>query len=440
MIPAKFLQDLSGRVDIVDVVGRYVPLKKRGTNFVGLCPFHAEKTPSFTVSPVKQVYHCFGCGVHGTTIGFLMEHMELTFPDAVDALAKLANMTVPDKPVSRGAAPVAGALAKPAPHVTKDFRETLLGVMRKACEFYCTRLHSSPQAIAYLKGRGVTDEVAQRFGVGYAPALWQGLEDAFDDYESAALVGAGLVVTSDRQDQHGRVRRYDLFRNRIMFPVLDAQGQVIGFGARAHDRSKPKYLNSPETALFSKGNELYGLFEARSAIRERGYVLVVEGYMDVLALAQCGFPNVVATMGTACTAAHVQKLLRQTDTIVFCFDGDTAGSRASRRALQACLPCAADNRTIRFLFLPPQHDPDSYVRELGAQAFAQQVKLAMPLSQFLFNEATLGRSLEHPEGRARALAEAKPLLQALPQNALRAQILRMFAQRLNVSPGEIGLS
>jgi len=436
MIPHSFLQDLLNRVDIVDVVGRYVQLKKGGANFMGLCPFHNEKSPSFTVSPTKQFYHCFGCGAHGTAIGFLMEHAGLTFPEAVNELAQSVGLTVPQEPspTRGGYGGSAGGQAQP---VSKAVTTALSDVMQTACDYYRKQLRGAPNAIQYLKKRGLTGEIALRFGLGYAPDGWQNLEAAFSDYRDAALVDAGLVIVSEKQDAQGQARRYDRFRERIMFPIRNVKGQVIGFGGRVLDGGEPKYLNSPETPLFNKGSELYGLFEARLAIREQGYVLVVEGYMDVVALAQLGFQNAVATLGTACTPIHVQKLMRQTDTVIFSFDGDAAGRRAARRALDACLPHAADNRTIRFLFLPPEHDPDSYVREFGSDAFAEQIERAMPLSQFLLNEVLAGKELDQPEGRARALFDAKPLLQALPANALRAQIMHMFADRLDVPFEEV---
>lgn len=434
VIPHSFLQDLLNRVDIVDVVGRYVQLKKGGANFMGLCPFHNEKSPSFTVSPTKQFYHCFGCGAHGTAIGFLMEHAGLTFPEAVQELAQSVGLTVPHEPSTRGGGGASGDY--PAP-VSKSVATALSDVMAAACDYYRKQLRGAPAAIQYLKNRGLTGEIAARFGLGYAPDGWQNLEAAFPNYRDDALVESGLVIVSEKTDAQGAARRYDRFRERIMFPIRNVKGQVIGFGGRVLGSGEPKYLNSPETPLFNKGSELYGLFEARLAIRERKYVLVVEGYMDVVALAQLGFPNGVATLGTACTPIHVQKLLRQTDTVIFSFDGDSAGRRAARRALEACLPHAADNRTIRFLFLPPEHDPDSYVREFGADAFSDQVERAMPLSQFLLNEAIAGKALDQPEGRAKALFDAKPLLQALPANALRAQIMHMIADRLDIPFEEV---
>jgi DNA primase len=440
VIPHAFLQDLLNRVDIVDVVGKFVQLKKGGANFMGLCPFHNEKSPSFTVSPTKQFYHCFGCGAHGTAINFLMEHGGLSFPEAVGELAQSVGLTVPREPSpSRGGygADKGGSGFERSAPVDSKAAAALSDLMQTACDYYRKALRGAPQAIQYLKKRGLTGEIAARFGLGYAPDGWQNLEAVFDDYRSDGLVEAGLVIVSEKLDAQGQPRRYDRFRERIMFPIRNVKGQVIGFGGRVLDGGEPKYLNSPETPLFSKGSELYGLFEARLAIREAHSVLVVEGYMDVVALAQLGFPNAVATLGTACTPIHVQKLLRQTDTVIFSFDGDAAGRRAARRALDACLPHAADNRTIRFLFLPSEHDPDSYVREFGKEAFSEQIEHAVPLSQFMLNEVLAGKELDTPEGRARALFDAKPLLQALPANALRAQIMHMFADRLDVPFEEV---
>lgn len=426
MIPQPFIQDLLNRVDIVDVVGRYVQLKKGGANFMGLCPFHNEKSPSFTVSPTKQFYHCFGCGAHGTAISFLMEYSGFGFVDAVKDLAQNVGMIVPEED-----------RLLPAQRAEVQARSMALSeVMTVACDFYRSRLREAPSAIAYLKGRGLTGEVAARFGLGYAPDGWDGLREVFSNYEAEALVEAGLVIDKSDEPGTGR-RRYDRFRDRIMFPIRNTKGQVIAFGGRILDSGEPKYLNSPETPLFQKGLELYGLFEARQAIREAGYVLVTEGYMDVVALAQLGFPQAVATLGTACTPTHVQKLLRQTDHVVFSFDGDTAGRRAARRALDASLPHASDNKTIKFLFLPPEHDPDSYVRELGAEAFAQQIQDAMPLSQFLLKEVAGDNDLSTPEGRAKTQFDAKPLLQALPSSSLRLQIVRSLAQLTQSTPSEI---
>ena len=427
MIPQSFIADLLNRVDIVDVVGRYVQLKKGGANYQGLCPFHSEKSPSFTVSPTKQFYHCFGCGAHGTAIGFMIEYSGMGFVDAVKDLAQNVGMTVPEQddkiPPAQRAAQQQQSMA-------------LSDAMSKANEFYRAQLRQAPQAIGYLKGRGLTGEIAARFALGYSPSGWDSLKAVFPDYENPVLVEAGLIIQNVDEDGK-RTKRYDRFRERVMFPIRNTKGQVIAFGGRIMDQGEPKYLNSPETPLFSKGSELYGLFEARQAIRDAGYVLVTEGYMDVVALAQMGFPQAVATLGTACTTTHVQKLLRQTDNVIFSFDGDKAGRRAARRALEACLPHVSDDKTIKFLFLPAEHDPDSYIREYGAQAFEQQVHEAMPLSQFLLREAAGEHDLTSPEGRARVQFDAKPLLQAMPPTSLRLQIVRGLATMTQSTPGEV---
>ncbi len=418
MIPQNFIQDLLNRVDIVDVVGRYVQLKKGGANFMGLCPFHNEKSPSFTVSPTKQFYHCFGCGAHGTAIGFLMEFSGMGFVEAVKDLAQNAGMTVPEQedrlPPAQRAEVQAKSLA-------------LSDAMTQATNYYRQQLRGARHAIDYLKGRGLTGEVAAKYAIGYAPDGWDSLRSVFPDYDDEALVESGLVI--DKSDEQGSARkRYDRFRDRIMFPIRNTKGQVIGFGGRVLGAGEPKYLNSPETPLFQKGSELYGLFEARQAIRDKGYVLVTEGYMDVVALSQFGFAQAVATLGTACTPVHVQKLLRQTDQVIFSFDGDAAGRRAARRALEACLPHATDNRTLKFLFLPAEHDPDSYIREYGNDAFERMVHESIPLSQFLIAQVTEDKDLMTAEGRARAQYDAKPMLQAMPPSALRLQLLRQLAQ------------
>jgi DNA primase len=427
VIPQSFITDLLNRVDIVDVVGRYVQLKKGGANFMGLCPFHNEKSPSFTVSPTKQFYHCFGCGAHGTSIGFLIEYSGMGFVDAVKDLAQGCGMVVPDAddkiPPAQRAAAQAQSMA-------------LTDAMTQACDFYRGQLRGADNAIAYLKNRGLTGEVAARFGMGYAPSGWDSLKAVFPAYDALALVESGLVI--DKVDEDGgNKKRYDRFRERIMFPIRNTKGQVIGFGGRVLDSGEPKYLNSPETPLFQKGLELYGLFEARQAIRDAGYVLVTEGYMDVVALAQLGFPQAVATLGTACTSTHVQKLLRQTDTVIFSFDGDKAGRKAARRALEACLPQVTDNKTIKFLFLPAEHDPDSFVRERGFEAFEQEIHEAMPLSQFLLREVSGDHDLSAPEGRARVQFDAKPLLQAMTPSSLRLQIVRGLASITQSTPAEI---
>lgn len=423
MIPQAFIDDLVARVDIVEIIGRHVQLRKVGTNLTGLCPFHAEKSPSFNVSPSKQFYHCFGCGASGNAIRFLTEFNGMNFVDAVHDLAQQAGMTVPED----GASPAEQERSAQQ----KQRRATLTDVLVKAAEAYRSQLRTSDRARAYLEGRGLSNQSVARFGIGYAPESWRSLASVFPSYDDPLLEEAGLVISkeagNDVAEPASGSKRYDRFRDRIMFPIRSVQGDVIGFGARVLDRGEPKYLNSPETALFSKGRELYGLFEARSALRQRGYALVVEGYTDVVALAQAGIGNAVATLGTACTVDHLQKLMRFTDSVVFSFDGDTAGRRAARRALEASLPYATDTRTIRFLFLPAQHDPDSYVQEHGAAAFEACVARAVPLSRQLIDFSAEGCELESVEGRAHLLANARPLWSLLPEGALKRQLLGELA-------------
>ena len=429
LIPQSFISDLLNRVDIVDVVGKHVKLKKAGANYQGLCPFHQEKSPSFSVSPTKQFYHCFGCAAHGSAIGFMMEYSGLSYVDAIEDLARSAGLVVPREERS-------------VRDVIKQKQAIALSeVMNMASDWYAQQLKVSQRAIDYLKGRGLTGEVAKRYALGYAPDGWQGLEAVFHSYsndETAKILQeAGLMIQGEGNDSQGNAKRYDRFRDRIMFPIRNPKGQVIAFGGRILDQGEPKYLNSPETPLFSKGNTLYGLFEGRKAIRDQGYVLVCEGYMDVVALTQLGFANAVATLGTACTPFHVRTLLRQTDRIVFSFDGDSAGQRAAQRALEASLPILGDDKEIRFLFLPSEHDPDSYIRQYGTATFEQAVSQAMPLSGFFFKLASEGNDLSSPEGRAKTHHTAKPLLQSMPPIALRSQLLRELANRTASSVSEL---
>jgi DNA primase len=423
-IPESFIHELLARADIVEIVGRYVPLKKTGANFSGLCPFHTEKSPSFTVSPSKQFFHCFGCGKHGNAIGFLMEHAGMGFVESVKDLAGEFGLQVPEDerpPHERAQAAQ-----------QREKQATLTSVLEKAGEAWRKHLRTSPQAIEYLKGRGLSGDIAKRFGLGYAPPGWRSLASVFPAYDDPLLVESGLVIAGEEDD-----KRYDRFRDRIMFPIRNVKGECIGFGGRVLGDEKPKYLNSPETPVFSKGRELYGLFEARQAIREVGHVLVTEGYMDVVALAQMGFANVVATLGTACTSEHVQKLFRFTDHVVFSFDGDAAGRRAARKALDGALPYASDVRTVKFLFLPAEHDPDSYIREHGTDAFARYVSSATPLSRFLIDAAREGCDLSTAEGRAHMAAQAKPLWGALPDGALKRQLLGEIADLAQLDAREL---
>lgn len=428
MIPPGFIAELLSRVDIVDVVGRHVQLKKGGANLMGLCPFHGEKSPSFSVSPSKQFYYCFGCGASGDALRFLTEHTGASFRDAVADLAQQVGLTVPDDARSED--------ERRAAEAAKARQTSLTEVLARAAQHYRTQLKGSVRAVDYLKGRGLTGETAARFGLGYAPDGWHALASAFPAYDDPMLVDAGLVI-AQTDDDGGESKRYDRFRDRIMFPIRSVQGDVIGFGGRVLDRGEPKYLNSPETPVFVKGRELYGLHESRAGIRARGYALVVEGYMDVVALAQTGFDNAVATLGTACTEEHVRKLFRFTDAVVFSFDGDAAGRRAASRALEAALPHVSDLRSVRFLFLPPEHDPDSFVRAEGGAAFERAIAQAVPLSRQMVDAARDGCDLGTPEGRARFLSQARPLWAALPEGGFRRQMLAELARAASLPEADL---
>ncbi|MBA3696635.1 MAG: DNA primase [Methylotenera sp.] len=402
MIPESFIQELLNRVDVVDVIDKSVPLKKAGANYSACCPFHNEKSPSFTVSPTKQFYHCFGCGAHGTAIGFLMEYQDLSFIEAIHDLAKMVGMIVPQETRNEN---------RPTQKEVVGLQESL----QQAAQYYKAELRKSQRAIDYLKARGLSGKVAAKFQIGYAPAGWQNLQSVFPHYENDALTTAGLVVENEQG------RRYDRFRDRIMFPIHDAKGQVIGFGGRViNPEDTPKYYNSPETPLFQKGHELYGLFLARRAIRDAGRALVVEGYMDVVALAQYGIEYAVAALGTATTPFHIAKLMRQADEVVFCFDGDNAGRAAAWRAAVNALPALTDGFKLSFLFLPKEHDPDSYVREFGKEKFEAEIKAAMPLSQYILKHLSEDNFLQSQEDRVRFLNDAEPIMQQLnaPRSAM----------------------
>ncbi len=433
-IPQSFIQELLSRVDIVEVVGRYVQLKKGGANFMGLCPFHGEKSPSFSVSPTKQFFHCFGCGKNGNAVGFLMEHTGIGFVEAVKDLAQQTGLQVPQEDLS----PQERARAAEQ----RQQQATLNELLDKVAASYYQQLRQAKRAQDYLKGRGLSGQIAKTFGLGYAPEGWRFLSTVLSDYQSPQLVEAGLVIVSEETpagagEEARPARRYDRFRDRIMFPIRNVKGECIGFGGRVLDQGEPKYLNSPETPVFNKGHELDGLFEARSAIRQAGYCLVTEGYMDVVALAQLGFAQAVATLGTACTADHLRLLFRFTDAVVFSFDGDNAGRRAARKALEAALPWASDTRSIKFLFLPPEHDPDSFIRAHGPDAFALSSRQAMPLSRFLQEAAASDCDLETAEGRARMAAQAQPLWHSMPDGALKRQLLGEFADAVRLDAREL---
>ena len=419
MIPDSFIQDLLARVDIVDLVGSYVPLKKSGANYAACCPFHNEKSPSFTVSPTKQFYHCFGCGAHGTAIGFVMEYQGIGFIDAIKELASRAGMQVPE---SEG-----HGFSDGKPGQTR----TLIDVMARAAQYYKDQLKASPRAIEYCRKRGLTGEVAARFGMGYAPDGWQNLQAVFSDYNAEELKLAGLVIENEAG------RRYDRFRERLMIPIVNPKGDIIAFGGRIIDHGEPKYLNSPETPLFEKGRELFGLPQARQALRDTNTAIVTEGYMDVVALAQNGVGNAVATLGTATTATHVNKLLRQVDRIIFCFDGDNAGRTAAWRALENSLEALADNKRLGFVFLPQGDDPDSHIRAHGKTEFERLVKQAMPLSDFLLRELAQRCDLTSSEGKAQLIYEAKPLLLKLPTPLLRLQLVKRLAEASGFAQSEV---
>ncbi|MEP6608344.1 MAG: DNA primase [Burkholderiaceae bacterium] len=409
MIPQSFIQDLLARVDIVDVVGHHVQLKKGGQNYLGLCPFHAEKSPSFTVSPSKQFFHCFGCGAHGSAIGFLMEHRGLDYVDSIRELAQIAGMQVPVD-------------ERAAQSQTKT--RALSDILTRATEFYRAQLKHSPVAIDYLKRRGVSGQIAARFGLGYAPDGWQPLRAAFEQYEDPRLVEAGLVIADEG-------KRYDRFRGRLMYPIRNPRGYVMAFGARVLDDSEPKYLNSPETPVFRKGQELYGFHEARDAIRKSGRAIVAEGYMDVIRLVQAGFVESVAALGTAVTSAHVGALFKAADHVIFAFDGDEAGRKAARRALEAALPVIADAKRASFVLLQEGQDPDNLIGEQGAPGFESALTQALPLSQFFIRSLVPlsdGRLPASAEDRAALLGAAKPLLMSMAPGAMRLQLLRELAE------------
>lgn len=420
MIPRDFIDELLARVDLVDVVGKRLKLKKSGANYFACCPFHGEKTPSFSVSPARQFYHCFGCGAHGTAITFLMEYEGLGFVEAVEALAAETGMQVPR---------AQGTLSAAEAAQQKSERQLLLEAHAKAADFYRRSLERSPKARAYLEQRGILPATAERFGLGYAPPEWQALSAVFPHYGEPLLEKAGLVIANPDSG-----KRYDRFRDRLIFPIHDRQGKIIAFGGRSLDGGEPKYLNSPETPLFEKGRTLYGLALARDGIREAGFALVTEGYVDVIMLAQHGLTNAVAALGTATTGEHVRTLLALTDHVVFCFDGDEAGRRAAWRALENSLEALKDDSRLRFVFLPPEHDPDSFVRANGADAFRALIAdAAKPLTTYLFDELTRDEDLHTAEGRARLAHLAKPLIAKIRAPMLRLQLEKELADRTGLA-------
>jgi DNA primase len=424
-IPQHFIDELIARADIVEVIGARVPLKKAGREYKACCPFHNEKTPSFWVSPDKQFYHCFGCGKHGTVLGFLMDHDHLAFPEAVEELATRLGLTVPHE-----GGPEAGA---------RRADEPLYELTASVARFYAENLARSARARDYLAGRGLTPETVERFAVGYASDSWNELLRRFGAHDSGRklLAEAGLIVERERGAVRDGERHYDRFRDRIMFPIRDARGRVIAFGGRIIDAGEPKYLNSPETVLFHKGRELYGLYEVRRARANLARLIVVEGYMDTVRLHQAGIDYAVATLGTATTAEHLKRLFRLSAAVVFAFDGDRAGRAAAWRALQQALPEAREGREIRFLFLPQGHDPDTLVAAEGRVAFEERVAGAVPLSEYLVRELSEQSELSSADGRARFAANARPLFAKVPAGVYRELLLERLAQVVGLSAARL---
>lgn len=425
-IPQAFIDDLLERVDVVEVIDRRLPLRKSGRNYTALCPFHNEKSPSFSVNPDKQFYYCFGCGAGGNAIGFVMDFDRVDFPQAVETLATLAGLEVPRE----------AQIELPA--ARQQQQRDLYTILEAAARYFREQLRSHPQAgraVEYLKKRGLTGAIARDFGIGYAPPGWDNLLRNLgkDERDRNLLLEAGMLVT---REEDGRC--YDRFRDRIMFPILDSRGRVIAFGGRVLTDEKPKYLNSPETPVFHKGRELYGLYQARRAQRQLSRLVVVEGYMDVVSLAQFGIPYAVATLGTATSTEHLQKVFRHCPEVVFCFDGDQAGRQAARRALEAALPVMEDGRQARFLFLPDGEDPDSLVRQSGTTDFERLLGTGRPLEDCLFDTAGEGIDLNSLEGRARLSKQAAPLIGRLPEGVFKQLMLDALAERTGLSSQRLG--
>jgi DNA primase len=425
-IPQHFIDELIARADIVEIIGARVQLKKAGREFKACCPFHNEKTPSFWVSPDKQFYHCFGCGKHGTVLGFLMDHDHMAFPEAVEELATRLGLEVPHE---------GGADNAP-----KRADEPLYDLMKEVARFYSECLAREPRARDYITRRGLTRDTLERFQIGYAPNSWNEVLRRFGASDSGrkALQDSGLIIERERGQMRDGERHYDRFRDRVMFPIRDARGRVIAFGGRIIDQGEPKYLNSPETVLFHKGRELYALYETRRARTNLSRLLIVEGYMDAVRLHQSGVDYAVATLGTATTAEHLRRLFRLVPSVVFAFDGDRAGRAAAWRALQQALPEAREGREIRFLFLPDGHDPDSLVGEEGREAFEARLTSALPLSEYLVRELSQESDLSHADGRARFAENARPLFLKVPDGVYRELLLERLAEVVGLGPQRLG--
>ena len=424
LIPQHFIDQLLNRIDIVDLIDGYVPLKKAGANYKACCPFHNEKSPSFTVSPSKQFYHCFGCGVNGTAISFLMDYDHMEFREAIEKLASSAGLEIPSEALSY------------EKKQTVSQGVDLYQLMNQVTDFYQTQLRKHPdrqEAVDYLKHRGLSGEIAKRFSIGFAPQGWDNLmsEHGATGPAQKALLDTGMLSQNEKQ------RIYDRFRHRIMFPIHDHRGRVVGFGGRVLGDGEPKYLNSPETPIFHKGSELYGLFAARGGIKQSDGVLVVEGYMDVVALAQAGIDNAVATLGTATTTMHLQRLFRHTSDITFSFDGDRAGKAAAWKALETSLPLLEDGYQISFLFLPEGEDPDTMVGKVGKQGFLELLGDAMPLTDFLIKNLSRKADLNRLDGRAKLAKLAKPMILQLPDGVLRKLVVEQLARLAQITPQDL---
>ncbi len=424
-IPQSFIDDLIERVDIVEVIDSRVKLKKTGKNYSACCPFHDEKTPSFSVSPDKQFFYCFGCGASGNSIGFVMDYERISFPEAIDSLAKVAGVDVPRETKT--------PQAQAQDEAREKARKALYQLMEQTNDFYQQQLREHEQrniAVNYLKNRGLSGHIAKDFGIGYAPAGWDNLikQLGTSNERQDLLVDGGLLIKNDEKN-----KLYDRFRERIMFPIRDSRGRVIGFGGRVLNDEKPKYLNSPETTIFHKGKELYGLYEAKEAYRQLPRVLVVEGYMDVIALAQYGIRYGVATLGTACSTEHLTRAFRFTNEVVFCFDGDEAGRKAARRAMENALPVMEDGRQIKFLYLPDGEDPDTLIRQIGDEKFTALIESASPLESFLFEELGQHFDTQTMEGRARLCKLAAPMLDQLPRGIYRELMFQQLSNRTGLS-------
>jgi|Laugresu1bdmlbdd_1035124.scaffolds.fasta_scaffold00052_25 DNA primase len=419
-IPQSFIDDLVGRTDIVELIGARVPLKKSGREFKACCPFHDEKSPSFWVSPDKQFYHCFGCGAHGTSLGFLMNYDRLSFPEAIEELASRAGVEIP-----RDTRPDDGRNREDA---------DLAALMARVAAHWAQQLPGNRRAAEYIARRGLSPETLQKFSIGYAAQSWNDVLQRFGTQarDRQALLAAGLVIERDAAAGPGGDKLYDRFRDRIMFPIRDARGRVIAFGGRIIDQGEPKYLNSPETSLFHKGRELYGLYEVRQSRQTLRRLMVVEGYMDVVRLHQAGIEYAVATLGTATTPEHLKRAFRLVNEIVFAFDGDRAGRAAAWRALNNALPEVREGRQLRFLFLPEGHDPDTLVGAEGKQAFEQRLEGALPLSEYLVQEITAQADLAHADGRARFAEIARPLVARIPEGVYRELLIERLAEAIRL--------